>query len=68
MNRLNLVTVIESNSLVLGKLVESCSVTHVIVPPADREKMGISDVLMRFSVGIENEQDILADLEQGLAM
>jgi cystathionine beta-lyase/cystathionine gamma-synthase len=42
--------------------------THVSVPPIEREKMGISDGLVCFSVGIENEQDILADLEQGLAM
>jgi cystathionine beta-lyase/cystathionine gamma-synthase len=42
--------------------------THVSVPPVEREKMGISDGLVRFSVGIENEQDILADLEHGLGM
>ncbi|MBE0408860.1 MAG: PLP-dependent transferase [Anaerolineales bacterium] len=42
------------------------SMTHVSVPPPERLKMGISDGLVRYSVGIENSEDILADLEQGL--
>jgi methionine-gamma-lyase len=43
------------------------SMTHSSVPPTERLKMGISDGLVRFSVGIENLEDILADFEQGLA-
>lgn len=67
MNRLNLVTLGVSLGNVDSLIQHPASMTHVSVPPAERHKMGISDGLVRFSVGIENEQDILADLEQGLA-
>jgi len=40
------------------------SMTHYGVPKADREKYGITDGLIRMSVGIENIEDILSDLEQ----
>jgi cystathionine beta-lyase/cystathionine gamma-synthase len=40
--------------------------THGSVSPEDRLSQGISDGLVRLSVGIENLPDILADLEQGL--
>jgi methionine-gamma-lyase len=42
------------------------SMTHAPVAPADRLKQGITDGLVRMSVGIENIEDLLADLEQGL--
>lgn len=42
------------------------SMTHSAVPAAAREAMGIRDGLVRFSVGIENVDDILADLDQAL--
>lgn len=42
------------------------STTHSGVPPAARQAVGITDGLVRFSVGIENVEDILADLEQAL--
>jgi methionine-gamma-lyase len=68
MNRLKLVTLGVSLGNVDSLIQHPASMTHVSVPPAEREKMGISDGLVRFSVGIENKQDILTDLEQGLAM
>ncbi|GAP08401.1 MAG TPA: methionine gamma-lyase [Anaerolinea thermolimosa] len=43
------------------------SMTHSAVSPQDRAAMGISDGLVRFSVGIENAADLIADLEQALA-
>ena len=42
------------------------SMTHFNVPKAQREKFGITDGLIRLSVGIENVEDIIADLELGL--
>lgn len=42
------------------------SMTHYGVPKADREKYGITDGLIRMSVGIENIDDILNDLEQAI--
>lgn len=42
------------------------SMTHSNMRPEDRRQAGISDGLVRLSVGIENIADLLADLEQGL--
>jgi cystathionine gamma-lyase len=41
--------------------------THATVPPENRAKLGISDGLVRFSVGIEDVSDLIADVEQALA-
>lgn len=40
--------------------------THESIPPAVRERLGIHERLVRISVGIENVEDIIADLEQAL--
>ncbi|HKC74742.1 MAG TPA: cystathionine gamma-synthase [Chloroflexota bacterium] len=40
--------------------------THASVPPERRAAIGIGDGLIRLSVGIEDEADLLADLEQAL--
>jgi cystathionine beta-lyase/cystathionine gamma-synthase len=42
------------------------SMTHASVPPALREKMGLTDSLVRLSVGIEDVEDLIADLEQAM--
>ena len=42
------------------------SMTHMSIPKIEREKYGITDGLIRMSVGIENIEDLLADLEQAL--
>ena len=42
------------------------SMSHSFVTKAQREKFGITDGLVRLSVGIENVEDIIADLEQAL--
>ncbi|MBL0144963.1 MAG: aminotransferase class I/II-fold pyridoxal phosphate-dependent enzyme [Chitinophagaceae bacterium] len=42
------------------------SMTHYGVPKEQREQYGITDGLIRMSVGIENVQDIIMDLEQAL--
>ncbi len=41
--------------------------THASVPQAQREALGISDTLVRLSVGVEELADLQADLEQALA-
>ena len=43
------------------------SMSHSFVPKAQREKYGITDGLVRISVGIENVEDVIADLKQALA-
>jgi cystathionine gamma-lyase len=40
--------------------------THGSIPPADRERRGITDGLLRLSVGIEDVDDLLEDLRRGL--
>lgn len=40
--------------------------THVSVPPEERAKIGITDNLIRLSVGIEDKEDLINDLEQAL--
>ena len=42
------------------------SMTHASIPKAEREKIGLSDGLLRISVGIENKEDLLGDLKQAL--
>ena len=41
--------------------------THASVPPSERAKLGISDTLIRLSVGIEDCDDLIADLENAIA-
>jgi len=43
------------------------SMTHAGVPKAEREKAGITDDLVRISVGCEGAEDLIADLDQALA-
>lgn len=43
------------------------SMTHAKVSQEDKQKAGITDDLIRFSVGIEDVADIIEDLEQGLS-
>jgi len=44
------------------------SMTHASVPRAEREKTGLTDGLVRISVGIEDLEDLQADLERALAV
>ncbi len=41
--------------------------SHAMIPAADRAKMGVTEQMIRLSVGIENADDLIADLERGLA-
>jgi cystathionine gamma-lyase len=41
--------------------------THASIPPDVRRQLGISDTLIRLSVGVEDVEDLQADLEQALA-
>ncbi|MBS9462121.1 PLP-dependent transferase [Flagellimonas sp. 389] len=41
--------------------------SHALMTPADREKQGIKDTLIRFSLGIEEVEDLIEDIEQAIA-
>ncbi len=43
------------------------TMTHASVPREDRMRIGITDGLVRISVGIEEAEDLIADLDQALA-
>lgn len=43
------------------------SMTHAAVPPALRQEMKLTDSLLRLSVGIEEVEDLMKDLDQALA-
>lgn len=40
--------------------------THASVSEEQRKELGITDALIRLSVGLEDEEDIIADLDQAL--
>ena len=40
--------------------------SHLTVPADERRKMGISEQMIRLSVGIENADDLISDLEGAL--
>jgi cystathionine gamma-lyase/cystathionine beta-lyase/cystathionine gamma-lyase/homocysteine desulfhydrase len=42
------------------------SMTHGAVPPAERRRIGVTDGLVRISVGIEDVHDLLRDLQQAI--
>ncbi len=41
--------------------------THASVPAGKRQELGITDGLVRVSVGIEDIEDIISDLDQALS-
>ncbi|MBY0535045.1 MAG: PLP-dependent aspartate aminotransferase family protein [Chitinophagaceae bacterium] len=66
MNKLKLCTRTVSLGTCDTLLCHPASMTHAGVPKEQREKYGITDGLIRMSIGMENVQDILADLDQAL--
>ncbi len=42
--------------------------THLSVPPEHRKALGISDTLIRLSVGIEDEKDVVSDVTHALSV
>ena len=42
------------------------SMTHVAVPDEVKQKFGISEGLIRLSIGLENPKDLIQDLDQAL--
>jgi cystathionine beta-lyase/cystathionine gamma-synthase len=49
-------------------LTHSASMTHASVPPEERAAVGISEGLVRLSVGLEAPEDVIADLELALEL
>ncbi|MBO4866441.1 MAG: PLP-dependent transferase [Ruminococcus sp.] len=64
---LELITLAESLGGVESLVCHPSSMTHASIPEEIRKKVGITDGLIRLSIGIENIDDILNDLEQAIA-
>jgi methionine-gamma-lyase len=65
-NRLKLCTLATSLGGVETIIQHSASMTHSAIPREERLKAGISDGLLRLSVGIEHVDDIIHDISQAL--
>ncbi len=65
--RLKVFTLAESLGGVESLAGHPASMTHAAVPKKEREKLGIKDSLIRLSVGVEDEEDLIEDLRQALS-
>ena len=65
--RLQLFTLAESLGGVESLAGHPASMTHASIPKEEREKSGVVDSLIRLSVGIEDIDDLIGDLEQALS-
>jgi cystathionine beta-lyase/cystathionine gamma-synthase len=66
MNSVQLCSLAESLGSVETMVTHPATMTHGDVPKAEREARGLTDGLVRISVGLEHVDDIIADLEQAL--
>ncbi|HWB19202.1 MAG TPA: PLP-dependent aspartate aminotransferase family protein [Phycisphaerales bacterium] len=66
LERVEIFSLAESLGGVESLIEHPAIMTHASVPPENRKKLGISDSLVRLSVGIEDCEDLMADLEQAL--
>jgi cystathionine beta-lyase/cystathionine gamma-synthase len=65
-HRLRLFTLAESLGGVESLICHPPTMTHASIPPEVRRKVGIGDGLLRFSVGIEDVEDLREDIDQAL--
>ncbi len=67
LNKVHLCSLAESLGGVETLISLPALMTHASVPPHVRQQIGITDGLVRLSVGIEDVEDLIADLDQALA-
>jgi len=65
---LNLFTLAPSLGSVDSLVTIPALTSHTMVAPEQRKKMGVTDQMIRLSVGLEHVNDLIADLERGLAV
>lgn len=63
---LKIISIAESLGAVESLVDHPASMTHVSIPKEAREAIGLSDSLIRLSVGIEDPEDLIADISQAL--
>jgi len=67
LKNLKLVTLAESLGAVESLVDHPATMTHASIPKEEREAVGISDGLLRFSIGIEDINDIISDIDYALS-
>ncbi len=67
MDALRVWTLAENLGSVESLVTHPVTMTHAAMEKAERERVGITDGLVRLSVGLEDVEDLIADLDQGLA-
>jgi cystathionine gamma-lyase len=67
LERMRIFTLAESLGAVESLAEHPALMTHASLPPELRERSGVSDGLIRLSVGVEDVDDLIADLDQALA-
>ncbi len=67
LNSVNLCSLAESLGGVETLISLPALMTHASMPPAVRQQIGITEGLVRLSVGLEDAEDLIADLDQALA-
>lgn len=67
LKKVKVFTLAESLGGIESLIEHPASMTHATIPPEQRAKIGIEDGLVRISVGIENESDLIDDLKKALA-
>ena len=67
LKKLKYFTLAESLGAVESLISVPARMTHASIPTERRQELGILDGLVRISVGIEDVEDLLEDLEQALA-
>jgi cystathionine beta-lyase/cystathionine gamma-synthase len=65
LGRVKVFSLAESLGGVESLISHPASMTHASVPPEMRAKLGITEGLIRLSCGVEDVEDLLADLERG---
>jgi len=68
MNAVELCSLAENLGAVETLITHPASMTHGDIPRDEREAIGISDGLIRLSVGLENPEDIIADLDRAFSV
>jgi cystathionine beta-lyase len=66
LKKLKVITLAESLGGVESLIEHPASMTHGSIPKEERERRGIADGLIRFSVGIEDVEDLQDDLARAL--
>ena len=67
LERLKIFALAESLGAVESLAEHPARMTHASIPPAERQRSGVGDGLIRLSVGVEDVSDLIADLESALS-